>query len=329
MTGPVQFSHMPNPSLAQSFFDEIRNAPDKIPFLSALVNPTQPRFEEEWLDFKQAPDLNSNDVQRNWSKALSGFANTGGGVLIWGIEAKKDPTTGIDCAFAVALIDNPAALKSRLKQLHHQATDPPVLDVVVEEYADSVGNGFVVCFVPESGFKPHRAEQDGKKQFYLRAGDDFVVMPVPVLRSMFFPRSKPNLRVEVRFADRNDEHSNITWTFRVHNNGTATARDVCLWIKALNKIGSPMVGTGRRHSATELTLGHAVACSYPIHPGTWEEFCYVIETSQPQPLQDYRERFRFRVFANDHEPQAAEVSFTHYDLVKRDPKFADPIEVAP
>ena len=238
---------MANPSLGQSFFDEIRNAPDKLAFLSALVNPTQPRFEEEWLDFKQARDINSNDVQQNWSKALSGFANTGGGILIWGIEAKKDPATGVDCASAIALIDHPAALKSRLMHLHHQATDPPVLGVVVEQYVDSSGKGFVVCFVPESGFKPDRAEQDGKKQFYLRAGDDFVVMPVPVLRSMFFPRTKPNLRVEVRFADRNDEYSNINWTFRVHNNGTATARDVCLWIKALKKIGSPMVGTGRRH----------------------------------------------------------------------------------
>jgi hypothetical protein len=320
---------MPNPSLAQSFFDEIRNAPDKMAFLSALVDPTQPRFEEEWLEFKQAPDINSNDVQQNWSKALFGFANTGGGVLIWGIEAKKDPTTGVDCASAVALIDNPAALKSRLMRLHHQATDPPALGVIVEQYADSAGKGFVVCFVPESSFKPHRAEQDGKKQFYLRAGDDFVVMPVPVLRSMFFPRTKPNLRVEVRFVDRNDEHSNITWIFRVHNNGTATARDVCLWIRARNRIGAPIVGSGLRIGATDPKLGHAIACSNPIHPGTWEEFGNVAETSPPQPLQDYRESFRFRMFASDHEPQAAEVSFTHQDLVKHDPKFADPIEVSP
>src|SRR5437867_3894786 len=137
---------MPTPSLAQEFFDQILSAPDKLAFLNALVNPAKLYFEEEWLEFKCAPNIDAVEVQQTWSKALSGFANTGGGVLIWGIRAVKDKATGVDCASAADPIDNPAALKSRLMQLHHQATDPPVLGVKVEQYAaPTSGKGFVVC----------------------------------------------------------------------------------------------------------------------------------------------------------------------------------------
>src|SRR4051812_1370940 len=66
---------MPTPSLAQAFFDRIMTAADKIVFLTALADPTTHCFEEEWLEFKRAPDIMGDDVKQNWSKALSGFAN--------------------------------------------------------------------------------------------------------------------------------------------------------------------------------------------------------------------------------------------------------------
>ena len=62
-------------------------------------------------------------------------------------------------------------------ELHHQATDPPVLNVEIESYPDpgASGAGFVVCLVPESPFRPHRAEHVTNKPYYIRAGDDFVI----------------------------------------------------------------------------------------------------------------------------------------------------------
>jgi hypothetical protein len=317
---------MPKPSLAESFFDEIRNAPDKIAFLSALANPARPTFEEEWLEFKQAPDL--TDVQHNWSKALSGFANTGGGVLIWGIEAKKDSKTHIDCASAVSLIANPAALKSRLMQLHHQATDPPVLGIEVEQYADSSGSGFVVCFVPESGFKPHRAEQDGKKQFYLRAGDDFVVMPVAVLRSMFYPQASPNLQVETSFLDGIEAAEKITWSFRIHNKGTATAKDVCLWIKPSGFFAAPHPGRECFMDDIDRERGVCVACKLPIHPGTWRHVMALDETHlRVTSIDNHDADFTFRIFASDCEPQASHVRFGRVEFVNGDPMIGIPMEM--
>ena len=67
-------------SAAQSYFDQITSAADPAGFLALLVGATPPTFETEWLDFKG--DARPEHVQKIWSKALSAFANTEGGVLI-------------------------------------------------------------------------------------------------------------------------------------------------------------------------------------------------------------------------------------------------------
>jgi len=115
-------------------------------------------------------------------------------------------------------------------QLHHQATDPPVLGVQVEPFADAAtaGRGFVVFLIPASEFRPHRAEHVTNKPYYIRAGDDFVVPPVSLLRAMFHPRSNPYLRVQASFHDMTKTNDVVRWIFTIQNSDTATARDVCL-----------------------------------------------------------------------------------------------------
>jgi hypothetical protein len=208
-------------------------------------------------------------------------------------------------------------------QLHHQATDPPILGVAVEQYVDSSGNGFVVCLIPESNFKPHRAEQDGKKQFYLRAGDDFVIMPVPVLRSMFYPRAKPILKVETGFTDAIEGKGRINWWFRIHNTGTATAKDVCLWIKPSGFFTDPVPGQECLMSGLDGTRGVCVICKLPIHPGIWRDVLALDEFQmRAHSIRFHEASFIFRLYATDSEPQTSQVRFGHVEFVNRDPQFA-------
>jgi len=81
-------------SSAHVLFDQIKAG--GIGFLQGTVHSTPPTFEEEWLDFKGAAATPPDKIKEIWSKALAGFANTEGGVLVWGIDARKDPTTGVD-----------------------------------------------------------------------------------------------------------------------------------------------------------------------------------------------------------------------------------------
>src|SRR5215813_12952091 len=51
------------------------------------------------LDFKtiNKADLSHKDDRRNFAKALSGFANSSGGLIVWGVKAKENAEK-VDCA---------------------------------------------------------------------------------------------------------------------------------------------------------------------------------------------------------------------------------------
>jgi predicted HTH transcriptional regulator len=143
---------MPATTLAQELFARL-NSFEKV---SALVNSQPPTFESEFFDLKGAAKLAEEDLKRIWSKALSGFANTGGGVVVFGVDCRKDGT-GKDCASGLSLAPSAPALKSRLLELHSYATDPPIQGVMVEAYTQRVADasGVVVCLIPESPDRPH------------------------------------------------------------------------------------------------------------------------------------------------------------------------------
>src|SRR5262245_4101274 len=111
---------MPPPSLARDFFDGIVNSTDPVAAIQGLVSPdpAKTKAETDWLDFKtEDPDPRRRDTQikKTWSEALSGFANNQGGVLVWGIEAKKTNIGGveIDAACGEKPMTDPLTLRSR------------------------------------------------------------------------------------------------------------------------------------------------------------------------------------------------------------------------
>ena len=325
-------------SSAHVLFDQINAG--GVGFLQGMVNSAPPTFEEEWLDFKGAdPMPPDSDIKKLWSKALSGFANTEGGVLIWGIDARKDPTTGVDCASALSLVPDPDALKTRLMELHHQSTDPPVLNVEVESYPDPNGGGagFVVCLVPESPFKPHRAEHLTNKPYYIRAGDDFVPPSPALLRHLFFPHTYSQLWIEVAVTV-NDESALdrkgmqvqngavISYEVRIHNSGTATARDVYVvlqtgirggrhvgheWIETANPQGQlAFVGRLPLHpGAVSQLLVLTQRASLPAHPSHGNLLPHLADA--PRFVDS---TLRFLMYADDREPQVATVTYDDDDV---------------
>ena len=206
------------PSRALDFFQQVQRG--KVQFLKTLVASTPPTFDTDWLDFKGGAKLGDADIKRIWSEALSGFANTEGGVLVWGIDARKHPDTGIDCASALSLVTTPSGFVSRLKELHSQSTDPPVsgVDFWFAEDDQIKDAGFVVCLVPESRYKPHRAESAGRN-YYIRAGDSFHIPSVSLLRNLFFPEYHSNLWPELKASYDTDI---VRIDGFIHNSGIAT-----------------------------------------------------------------------------------------------------------
>ncbi len=176
---------------------------DGIANIQALVGQTPRVSETNYLEFKGgktqlAPD---EHIKTLWSKALGSFANSGGGVVIWGIRADRDAATGIDAVQAEEPVPDVERLAAKLREWQPPATDPPIKGVIVHPLLlpGEASAGFVVCYVPESDTKPHRSEwgKGDVKKFNIRIGDSTQECTVPILRQLFYPKVSSRIQITV------------------------------------------------------------------------------------------------------------------------------------
>lgn len=155
------------------------------------------KSEELFLDFKRSADsgngerLNDND-RNNLAKAISGFSNSEGGVIVWGIDCSRD-FDGSDVATAEYPIMNVKRFVSWLEGVISGCTIPPNTGVQNHPLEiDSEGNGFVLTYIPKSDHAPH--QDISSKKYYIRAGSNFVPILHDVLAGMFGKRPQPNIK---------------------------------------------------------------------------------------------------------------------------------------
>ncbi|RLC35377.1 MAG: hypothetical protein DRZ76_00145 [Candidatus Nealsonbacteria bacterium] len=136
--------------------------------------------EELFLDFKKSADdgkgktLHPND-RNNLAKAISGFGNSEGGVIIWGIDCSRD-SDGADVARAKHPIENVARFVSLLQSAVSACTIPPHSKVENFSIAENGKNsGFVATLITKSTSAPHQCVNDYK--YYMRAGSSFTPVP--------------------------------------------------------------------------------------------------------------------------------------------------------
>ena len=153
----------------------------------------QPVTEELFLDYKRSADngqgrtLHSND-RNNLAKAISGFGNSEGGVIIWGIDCRSDPVKG-DIPDKPVYIADPIRFKSLLEQATTGLTVPP--HTTVQHHA--ILPGYVVTLIPEGMHSPYQALPE--LSFYIRAGSNFARTPHAVLAGMFGRRPQPIVKM--------------------------------------------------------------------------------------------------------------------------------------
>ena len=230
--------------------------------------------ENLYIDFKtvKSGSLESTDDKRNFSKALSGFANSSGGLIIWGIDARKNGD-GTDCAAQLKPIEQVEMFVARLNQLTGEGVDPIVHGVrhrIVHK--DTNGIGFAASLVPESDEGPHMAKL-GEFRYYKRSGDSFYKMEHFDVADMFARRRRPLLVVTVRVASWG-AHPEIVIGLR--NDGRATAKSPylairCDWPFCRNEYG---VDGNRnegmpflRVATSDYTWAYAGGMDIAIHPG--------------------------------------------------------------
>jgi schlafen family protein len=196
----------------------------------------QRKSEEMFLDFKQAvtkgDSLDKSD-RENYAKALSGFANSEGGVIVWGVDARRQEGAG-DVAQLIVPVQNVPRFVSQLEGETSGATDPAVPHVRHIPVVTTGTDGFAVSYVRQSPHAPHRSPRD--QRYYLRTGSSFGVVPHRVLRGMFGHPDAPVIThafitgtgVKLIPMDTAVEAAQVYVFVQLRNEGPLPARDVYL-----------------------------------------------------------------------------------------------------
>ena len=154
------------------------------------------RLEYKEKNNPDRPELDSAD-KRAIAKAVSAFANSGGGTLIFGIRSFKGGDW--DVAEKVIAIDNPRICQAQVDFVCQNNVNPEVLDVKSKIMLATDGRGVVVCHVPPSERRPHMSTAPGVHTYYRRTFQGDVQMtPFEVVEQVLAVREavlKPTLHL--------------------------------------------------------------------------------------------------------------------------------------
>lgn len=161
------------------------------------------------LEFKTVnhPDYNDDNREfdkRNISETLSGFANSNGGIIIWGIKAKTN-SLGQDVAKDKKPVTQLTKFINLLNRLEGQAITPPIIGIEHKKIEITEDIGYIKTFVPQSENAPHMANFSGK-HYYKRSGDSFYQCEHYDIVDMFSRKKSPQLKVAVKVINKQIQH---------------------------------------------------------------------------------------------------------------------------
>jgi hypothetical protein len=234
------------------------------------------------LDFKltNGSDLGYRPDRKNFAKAASGFANSSGGIIIWGVEADEKNEEGVDCASGKQELDNINQFVSKLNEYTGDAVSPVVEGILHKAIETENGQGFAASLIPESISGPHMAKL-GEDRYYKRSGDSFYKMEHFDIADMFGRRRRPELSLRVEPAsirDRGRRQSLLQLLLSIENTGRGTAKAPFLAIRLPEDASVSSYGVDgnrnhglprlRRHSGGDNEYHFGSNQGVVIHPGS-------------------------------------------------------------
>lgn len=207
----------------------------------ALITEMVSTNQEEnlFIDFKEKSDPNSSsmsaDDRRNYAKAVSGFSNSEGGLIVWGVYAKHIHKDSADVAQEERPIRNLKKFLTDLNSLLSSAC-VPLNSGIINMAICCPGQddmGFVITYIPECDLIPVRALLT-VNQYYTRCGDSFVMMEHHLLADAFGRRQRPKLEICYRIetsGNRGQEERGIRLIVGMMNTGRYIATFPAIRVK--------------------------------------------------------------------------------------------------
>lgn len=251
--------------------------------LGAIHQYVESKAEESlYLDFKTITraDLGSADDRRNLAIAISGFANSSGGLIVWGVDARKLDPDGPDVASALKEIDDVSLFVSRINDLTGTSVSPIVDGVQTRGIESRDGRGFAVTLVPESDGGPHMAlNREGR--YHKRSGSSFYKMEHFDLEDMFGRRRRPRLQLELSMVKRGFSRSSSRLEYphsivvSLRNEGRGSAQNVFVRLSVnapffISSSGPEADGRGGLSRSATVSEREQILRAEPrdvVHPG--------------------------------------------------------------
>ena len=214
--------------------------------------------EGQYLECKAPTEPRlTNESKTKLARSASGFANSGGGVIIWGVSTTKHAHTGLDVLTEIEPIGNVRRLAQQIDRDLPRLTNPHLgyEESRILHRVQAETRGIAITYIPPTEGDPVQSTTD--RTFYIRTGDEFHEMPYDTLQRMFTGAQAPVLRpvFDPRLV-KIDEKG--IWDVRIviDNDSTAAARDVSVVVDVLNP--------GQCESITSTT---GLKDMSPINPG--------------------------------------------------------------
>jgi hypothetical protein len=254
----------------EQFLDRLTNDPRGAEALiKDFVN--EKRFEDLHLDFKVKSDgtkaAPSESDRANLSKAMSAFANSDGGLIVWGVKAKQGHDPEIpDVASELVPLRNVDGFHSQLNDLIFRAMVPSVpgiRNIKVTRQANRE-EGYVVTYVPAGDVPPYRAEF-ANRQFYKRSGNCSYPMEPFDIRDLVSRGRFPKIRIEPAFKHFTGTSDHVELFVNIRNDGPTVLES---W-KLVLEFSNALVPPERPHLANRANEAPFIAGP---DTGAWRRF---------------------------------------------------------
>ncbi len=164
------------------------------------------RAESFELEFKTKENPNnhilSKNDKRNLGKALSGFSNADGGVVVFGIETKRKEHQ--DSAHELRPIEGITRFKSevdgRLGELLRPAN--PSIATYAVPCADNPDRGYLLIDIGRSEFRPHMSMAPDHQKYFRRSVEGTLIMDHSLIRDLMMAPKEARIEPKWRISGR-------------------------------------------------------------------------------------------------------------------------------
>jgi hypothetical protein len=265
--------------------------------------------ESETLEYKSADAVLRDENRAETAKDVSAFANSAGGVLLYGVATKRDK----DRTVPITLKPIDPTNIDRILRVISGDIRHPIPGVRWKGIPEGSPSVFVVD-VLASALAPHQSVLD--KRYYRRHLDESVPMSHELVELYFGrrlgPFLVPELRSVISMGSTEPGFRGLHFHLLFRNEGAGSAREISLVTRqpatAKARLSSTIYGEGYPNYGTdEFRELRAEPVGLVIHPGDAKPVHPGLVIYYPTSKGEGIDSFTFRIFANSMRPPEYEI----------------------